>query len=273
MGYCNILHIAIYYYYSILQYGILQNVGTGTTGQVLLSNGSGTLPSWSSSTNISKSVFKYTLKYNAYDASLMDEQNHIHFDSSYYVHLFELNNTVSSPSAQGHIYLPNDFTNGRYFYIRFFGTATYGLQVYTDDYIIVTDSSGTGFNPSHIFTGCTFKVTYWTENNNPWKNIPYKTWQLEQINRISLEPNYQCYLFKTPNAAATFYFYMPPNLTTGKEIILKDIGGNASTFNLNFHGVMGDFFDTTLSDTYVMNTNYESKHYVYDLEESYFYSI
>ena len=50
---------------------------------------------------------------------------------------------------------------------------------------------------------------------------------------------------QTPNATATRNFYMPPNLTTGQEIILKDIGGHASTFNLIFRGVMGDVFDTT----------------------------
>ena len=66
---------------------------------------------------------------------------------------------------------------------------------------------------------------------------------------------------------------MPPNLSTGQEIILKDIGGHASTFNLKFHGVMGDLFDTTQTNTLVMNTNYESKHYIYNLEESYYYSI
>ena len=49
----------------------------------------------------------------------MDKQNHVHFDSAYYVHSFELNNTVSNASVQGNIYLPNNFTNGQYFYIQF----------------------------------------------------------------------------------------------------------------------------------------------------------
>ena len=71
-----------------------------------------------------------------------------------------------------------------------------------------------------------------------------------QIIRIPLEPNYyQCYLFKTSNATATCKFYMPPNLTTGQEIILKDNGGHASTFNLNFQGTMGDSFDTKQTNT------------------------
>ena len=66
---------------------------------------------------------------------------------------------------------------------------------------------------------------------------------------------------------------MPPNLSTGQEIILKDIGGHASTFNLNFLGTMGDLFDITQTNTLVMNTNYESKHYIYNLEELHYYSI
>ena len=66
---------------------------------------------------------------------------------------------------------------------------------------------------------------------------------------------------------------MPPNLTTGQEIILKDSGGHESTFNLNFQGIMGDLFDVTQTNTLVMNTNYESKHYIYNLEESCYYSI
>ena len=61
------------------EFGILQNIESGTSGQVLLSNGSNSLPTWSSSTNISKSVYKYNIKYDAYDASLMDDQNHVHF--------------------------------------------------------------------------------------------------------------------------------------------------------------------------------------------------
>ena len=97
---------------------------------------------------------------------------------------------------------------------------------------------------------------------------------MEQIIRISLEPHYyQCYFFKTPNATATCNVYMPPNLLTGQEIILKDIGGHASTFNLNFMGVIGEGFDITQTDTLIMNTNYESKHYIYNLEESCYYSI
>ena len=59
-------------------------------GQILKSNGSA-LPTWTSSTNINKITYKYTIKYIAYDGSLMDEQNHVHFDSAYYVHSFELN--------------------------------------------------------------------------------------------------------------------------------------------------------------------------------------
>ena len=94
---------------------------------------------------------RVALKYDAYDASLVDEQNHVYFDSSYYVHVFERNNTVSSPSAQGAIYLPNNFTNGQYFYINVFGSSPYGLHVHTDDYIIVPDSFGDGFNPVQMF--------------------------------------------------------------------------------------------------------------------------
>ena len=153
------------------EFAALQNIGSGTTGQILKSNGS-SLPTWTSSTNINKTTYKYTIKYDAYDASLMDTQNHVHFDSAYYVHVFDLNNTVSSPSTQGDIYLPNKFSNGQYCFIQFSNSAPYGLHVHTDDYIIVTDSSGSGFNPAQIFYACTFKVTYWTENNNPWNNIP-----------------------------------------------------------------------------------------------------
>ena len=137
----------------------------------------------------------------------MDKQNHVYFDSTYYVHLFELNNSVSNASVQGDIYLPNDFTNGQYFYKQYFGTAIYGLKVHTDQYIIVTDSAGDGFNPVYVFFAQTYKMTYWTENNNPWKNIPYKTWKMEIVVKIPLEPNYyQCYFFKTPNATATLNF-------------------------------------------------------------------
>ena len=97
---------------------------------------------------------------------------------------------------------------------------------------------------------------------------------MEQIVRISVEPNYyQCYFFKTSNATATLNYYMPPNLTTGQEIILKDIGGYASTFNINFQSVMGDVFDTTQTNTLVLNSNYGSKHFIYNLEESCYYSI
>ena len=66
---------------------------------------------------------------------------------------------------------------------------------------------------------------------------------------------------------------MPPNMTTGQEIILKDIGGHASIFSLNCQGIMGDRFDITQTNTLVMNANYESKHYIYNLEESRYYSI
>ena len=100
------------------EFGALQNIGGGTAGQISKSNDS-SLPTWSSNVNITKTVYKYIIKYIAYDASLMDEQNHVHFDSAYYVHSFELNNTVSNASVQGNIYLPNNFTNGQYFYIQF----------------------------------------------------------------------------------------------------------------------------------------------------------
>ena len=57
----------------------------------------------------------------------------------------------------------------------------------------------------------------------------------------------------------------------------KGLPGSLDRLTVQYGGVdkvcvMGDVFDTTQTNPLVMNTNYESKHFVYKLEESCYYS-
>lgn len=148
----------------------------------------------------------------------------------------------TSNSFSYDIYIPNGgLTNGQVFYYQAIGTGSLNLGLLDVNSYLIAQSQDNAVLMVGIAAGNTYKLTFYTANNNPWYNSSNPTWKFENIgSNISSYSSIVCFVTKNYGGTLTGVFDTPSGPSSGQYQLFVDLSGYLNKTNVKLQGINDD---------------------------------